>query len=56
MKNFFFIRQALSHVGADIQPDEQIEVHWYTLEQVKAMAVDGRIRDAKTLVALYRLG
>jgi ADP-ribose pyrophosphatase len=44
----------LSHVGADIQPDEQIEVHWHTLEQVRAMAVDGRIRDAKTLVALYR--
>ncbi len=46
----------LSHVGADIQPDEQIEVHWHTLEQVRAMAVDGRIRDAKTLVALYRFG
>ena len=53
-----FLYQAgdLSHVGADTQPDEQIEVHWHTLEQVKAMAVDGRIRDAKTLVALYRLG
>ena len=46
----------LSHVGADIQPDEQIEVHWHTLEQVRAMAADGRIRDAKTLVALYRFG
>ena len=43
-----------SHGGADIQPDEQSEVHWHTLEQVRAMAVDGRIRDAKTLVALYR--
>ena len=53
-----FLYQAgdLSHVGTDIQPDEQIEVHWHTLEQVKAMAVDGQIRDAKTLVALYRLG
>jgi len=53
-----FLYQAgdFSHVGTDTQPDEQIEVHWYTLEQVKAMAVDGRIRDAKTLVALYRLG
>ena len=53
-----FLYQAgdLSHVGADTQPDEQIEVHWHTLEQVMAMAVDGRIRDAKTLVALYRLG
>jgi len=53
-----FLYQAgdFSHVGTDIQPDEQIEVHWHPLEQVKAMAVDGRIRDAKTLVALYRLG
>ena len=53
-----FLYQAgdLSHVGADTQPDEQIEVLWHTLEQVKAMAVDGRIRDAKTLAALYRLG
>ena len=45
----------LSHVGADTQADEQIEVHWCTLEQVKEMAVDGQIRDSKTLVALYRL-
>ena len=52
---FLYQAGTLSHVGADIQPDEQIEVHWHTLEQVKAMAVDGRIRDAKTLVALYRL-
>ena len=37
-------------------PAGVIEVHWHTLEQVKAMAVDGRICDAKTLVALYRLG
>ena len=53
-----FLYQAgdLSQVGADTQPDEQIEVHWCTLEQVKAMALDGRSRDAKTLVALYRLG
>ena len=50
---FLYQAGALSHVGADTQPDEQIEVHWHTLEQVKA--VDGRIRDAKTLVALYRL-
>ena len=53
---FLYQASILSHVGTDIQPDEQIEVHWYTLEQVKTMAVDGRIRDAKTLVALYRLG
>ena len=52
---FLYQAGVLSHVGADTQPDEQIEVHWHTLEQVKAMAVDGRIRDAKTLVALYRL-
>jgi len=53
---FLYQASTLSHVGADIQPDEQIEVHWHTLEQVKAMVVDSRIRDAKTLVALYRLG
>ena len=52
---FLYQASTLSHVGADTQPDEQIEVHWCTLEQVKEMAVDGRIRDAKTLVALYRL-
>ena len=46
----------LSHVCVDTQPDEQIEAHWCTLEHVKEMAVDGRIRDAKTLVALYRFG
>ena len=52
---FLYQASTLSHVGADTRPDEQIEVHWYTLKQVKEMAVDGRIRDAKTLVALYRL-
>ena len=34
--------------------DEQIEVHWKPLEEVLEMAVDGRIRDAKTIAALFR--
>ncbi|MDY6942956.1 MAG: NUDIX hydrolase [Pseudomonadota bacterium] len=34
--------------------DEVMEVHWLETEQLDAMVLDGRIRDAKTLAALYR--
>ena len=34
--------------------DEAIEVHWLPITEVLAMAQDNRIRDAKTLIGLYR--
>ena len=34
------------------EPDENIEAHWLTLAEAKAMADHGEIRDAKTLLAL----
>ena len=51
---FLFRARHLTAVGTTPNADEQIEVHWKPLEQVLEMAVDGRIRDAKTIAALFR--
>lgn len=49
-------------VAPDARPGEPrpekyefIETHWVALEEAFAMATDGTIEDAKTIVALYRL-
>ena len=55
MKSFSSTERGTSGaVGTTPNADEQIEVHWKPLEEVLEMAVDGRIRDAKTIVALFR--
>jgi ADP-ribose pyrophosphatase len=38
----------------DKDEDEQIEVARFPADEVRAMALDGRIRDAKTLCLVYR--
>jgi hypothetical protein len=35
-------------------PDEQIEIHWKSLDEALTMAANGQIRDAKTIAALFR--
>ena len=55
MKELFLCRaRRLRAVGTTPNADEQIEVHWKPLEEVLTMAADGRIRDAKTIAALFR--
>ena len=51
---FLYRARYLTAVGLTPNADEQIEVHWKPLEEVLKMAADGRIRDAKTIAALFR--
>lgn len=51
---FLYLARDLREVSAHPSADEQIEVHWKPMEETLAMAVDGRIRDAKTIVAVFR--
>ncbi len=50
-----FLARDVEHGEADPEDYEFIETHWLTLDEAFAMAADGRIDDAKTIVALYRL-
>ena len=51
---FLYQARQLTAVETTPNADEQIEVHWKTLDEVLKMAADGRIRDAKTIAALFR--
>ena len=51
---FLYRARHLRAVGTTPNADEQIEVYWKPLEEVLKMAADGRIRDAKTIAALFR--
>lgn len=47
-----FRATALTHVPARPEADERIEARWVTLDEARAMADAGQLRDAKTLLAL----
>ncbi len=49
-----FLAQGLERVEREPEIHEVIEVHWTPFSEALAMAADGRIRDAKTVVALFR--
>jgi ADP-ribose pyrophosphatase len=49
-----FLAQDLSSVPAQREPSEVLEVHWVSLDEALARARSNEIRDAKTLIALYR--
>jgi ADP-ribose pyrophosphatase len=49
---FLFRATALTRAAARPEPDEQIEVHWVSLPEARAMAERGQVRDAKTLLAI----
>ncbi len=51
---FLFRAWKLRSVKATPNADEQIEVHWKSLDEALDMATKGTIRDAKTIVALFR--
>jgi 8-oxo-dGTP pyrophosphatase MutT (NUDIX family) len=48
-----YLARELSAVEAHPEPHEVIEVQWVALAEAMAMATDGRIADAKTLVGLF---
>lgn len=49
-----FLARDLRQTAREPQQDEVIEVHWLALHEAAAMALDGRIRDSKTIAGLLR--
>jgi ADP-ribose diphosphatase len=49
-----YLARELEQVPAAVEPDEVIEVHWLPLSQLLAWANSNKIRDAKTLIGLFR--
>jgi ADP-ribose pyrophosphatase len=47
-----FRATGLTRVEARPEADESIEARWVSLEEARAMAARGEVRDAKTLLAL----
>lgn len=49
---FPFVATGLTHVGQQLEEDETIGVELVPADQAVAMALDGRIRDAKSMLAI----
>lgn len=49
-----WLARDLTTVARAPEPDELLEVHWMPWEVAWSMAVDGKIRDGKTLAGLLR--
>lgn len=52
---YLFVARDLSHVGAEPEDTEELAVWRLPLTEAIAMAVDGRIRDAMSVIGLLRL-
>jgi 8-oxo-dGTP pyrophosphatase MutT (NUDIX family) len=52
---FLYVAGGLSHGVAQPEPTEQIEVRWVAFDEALAMALDGRITDALSIVGLQRV-
>jgi 8-oxo-dGTP pyrophosphatase MutT (NUDIX family) len=49
-----YLATELTDVGNQPDEDELFELHWLPLEQASAMALEGKINDAKSIIALLR--
>ena len=49
-----YLATELTDVGNQPDEDELFEVHWLPLEEATAMALNGAITDAKTIISLLR--
>lgn len=49
-----YLATTLTDVGNQPDEDELFEIHWLPLEEAAAMATNGEITDAKTIIALLR--
>lgn len=49
-----YLAQQLTFTSSAPQPEEYLEVHWLPLTQALEWAYSGQIKDAKTLVILFR--
>ena len=52
---FLYLARGLSHGVAQPEPTELIEVRWVAFDEALAMALDGRITDALSVVGLQRV-
>jgi 8-oxo-dGTP pyrophosphatase MutT (NUDIX family) len=52
---FLFVAQELSHTETDPDDTEQLQIKKVSLNEAFEMAMDGRITDAMSLIALFRL-
>ena len=50
-----YLAKSLLPAQQELEAAEVIEVHWFSLDQIRSMVKAGDIIDAKTLVALYYL-
>lgn len=51
---YLWLARSLTTVEANPDDDEDLEVHWVPFAQALHWALDGTIRDGKSLVGLYR--
>jgi len=49
-----YLARELEQVPAAVEPDKVIEVHWLPLSELLSWANSSEIRDAKTLIGLFR--
>lgn len=49
-----YLARGLTTVATDHQEDELMEVHWLSYPEALRQALDGRLRDAKTIIGLLR--
>ena len=51
---YLYLAEELSETTTALEPGEVLEVHWVPLAEACAQALDGRLRDAKTIIGLLR--
>lgn len=49
-----FLATELTHGSSGLEEHEVIEVHWKPIAEVLRMAVEGEVRDGKSLVGIFR--
>ena len=49
-----YLAEGLTETPTALEAGEVLEAHWLPLEEACAWALDGRIRDAKTIIGLLR--
>ena len=52
---FIYLARKLSQGSTDLEPTEQIDVEWVAFDEALAMALDGRITDAMSIIGLQRV-
>jgi ADP-ribose pyrophosphatase len=49
-----YLAEGLSETPSALEPGEVLEVHWVPLAVACAQALEGPLRDAKTIIGLLR--